>query len=262
MNLDQVYEQVLVFMEKCVTALNEQVPPPRPRRIPFKESFVFRHVEKTPRQAIVQKLARMVSTLRAAYLLLNHGFVQEQGTLERVLDEIQEDVCFLGYGIIFGDLNDSLHKTYLDAFFQEEFDFENPMNPTQRRPMVPRKKVRAYVARKDQEAAGLEPTEGVCLSRILSKTYSGYVHAASPQIMDMYGGSSPRFHMKGMRGTKIHRMHKEEIWNYFYRGLTTLSFAAKAFSNSDLRGEISAWVREFEKPESKGRMKMGTPEAE
>lgn len=80
--------------------------------------------------------------------------------------------------------------------------------------------------------------------------------------MDMYGGSPPRFHMKGMGGTKVHSTHKEEIWNYFYRGLTTLSFAVKAFSNSDLRGEISAWVREFEKPESKGRTKMGTPEAE
>lgn len=245
MNLDQVYEQVLVFMEQCVTALNEQVPPPR--RIPFKESFVFRHVEKTPYQAIVQKLARMVSTLHAAYLLLNHGFVQEQGTLERVLDEIQEDVCFLSYGIIFGDLDDSLHKTYLDAFFQEEFDFENPMNSTQRRPMVPRKKVRGYVARKDKERAELELTEGVRLSRMLSGVYSGYVHAASSHIMDMYGGNPPGFHMKGMKGTKIHCAHKEEIWNYFYRGLTTLSFAAEAFGNSGLGGKISTYVKEFEK---------------
>lgn len=82
MNLDQVYEEVLIFMEQCVNSLNEQVPPPR--RILYKESFVFRHVEKSPYQAIVQKLARIVSTLHAAYLLLNHGFVQEQATLERV----------------------------------------------------------------------------------------------------------------------------------------------------------------------------------
>ena len=245
MNLDQVYEEVLIFMEQCVNSLNEQVPPPR--RILYKESFVFRHVEKSPRQAIAQKLARMVSTLHAAYLLLNHGFVQEQATLERVLDEIQEDVCFLSYGIIFGDLNDSLHKTYLDAFFQEEFDSEDPMNSTQKRPMVPRKKIRAYIARKDRETAGREPTEGVRLYRMLSKAYSGYVHAASPHIMDMYGGNPPRFHMKGMGGTKVHRTHKEEIWNYFYRGLTTLSFAAKAFSNSGLSGKISARAKEFEK---------------
>ena len=244
MNLDRVYEEVLRFMEQCVNSLNEQVP--QPRRVPCQKSFVFRHVEKSARQAIVQKLARMVSTLHAAYLLLNHGFVQEQATLERVLDEIQEDVCFLSYGIISGDLNDSLHKKYLDVFFQEEFNFEDPMSSTQRRHMIPREKVRAYVARKDQERAGLELTEGVHLSRMLSKTYSGYVHAASPHIMDMYGGNPPRFHMKGMGETKVHRTHKEEIWNYFYRGLTTLGFAAKVFSNSDLKGQISARVKEFE----------------
>ncbi|MCY4262741.1 MAG: hypothetical protein OXC97_05450 [Candidatus Dadabacteria bacterium] len=232
-------------MEHCVNSLNEQVPPPK--RIPYGESFVFRHVEKSPYQAIVQKLARMVSTLHSAYLLLNYGFVQEQATLERILDEIQEDVCFLSYGIISGDLDESLHKKYLDAFFQEEFDSEDPMKSTQKRPTVSRRKVRAYIAKKDQEMTRLEPTKGVHLSRILSKTYSGYVHAASPHIMSMYGGSPPRFHMTGMVATKVHHMHKEEIWNYFYRGLTTLSFATKVFGNSDLDGEISACIKEFEK---------------
>ena len=44
---------------------------------------------------MVQKLARMVSTLDAARLLLEHGFVQEQAALQRVLDEIRRTYFFL-----------------------------------------------------------------------------------------------------------------------------------------------------------------------
>jgi hypothetical protein len=32
-------------------------------------------------------------------------------------------------------------------------------------------------------------------------TYSNYVHAKYPEIMDLYGGSPRRFHLDGMRGT-------------------------------------------------------------
>ena len=89
--MDHVYEQVLTYMERIVDDLARRVPQPQ-----FVEKFgAFRHVEKSICQAIVQKLARMVSTLHAARLLCNHGFVQEQAALQRILDEIQEDVLFL-----------------------------------------------------------------------------------------------------------------------------------------------------------------------
>ena len=39
MNLDQVYEEVLIFMEQCVNFLSEQVPPPR--RIPYKDHSIL-----------------------------------------------------------------------------------------------------------------------------------------------------------------------------------------------------------------------------
>ena len=56
-----------------------------------------RYVEKTTEQAIVLKLVRYVSGLRACQLLLDHRFVQELGALQRVLTDIEEDVTFLTY---------------------------------------------------------------------------------------------------------------------------------------------------------------------
>ena len=32
-------------------------------------------------------------------------------------------------------------------------------------------------------------------------TYSNYVHAKYPEVMDLYGGVPGRFHLDGMRGT-------------------------------------------------------------
>lgn len=74
--MDALYNQVLHRLDKAFRKLEGMVPPPQ------KESqgdgFVFRYREKTIHQAILQKLARVVSGLHAARLLFQHGFVQEQ----------------------------------------------------------------------------------------------------------------------------------------------------------------------------------------
>ena len=240
--MDQLYEQVLTTMEGFVNRLAKKVPPPQlVAHGALKGTFVFRHVEKLIGQAIVQKLVRMVSTLHAARLLHNHGFVQEQGALQRILDEIQEDIRFLTQGVIFGDLT-PLHKRYLDAFFEEEFDADDAIGSTQKRLMIPRKRIHSYIARR----LGLNPSLQKEISRTISKVYSGYIHAASPHIMDMYEGSPPRFYMRGMRGTTRHELHREDLWNYFYRGTAVLELAAKAFGDDVLFGKTRDYRRQFE----------------
>jgi len=228
-------------MENTVHALANRVPPPQ--LIPYKDSFVYRYVEKLIHQALIQKLARLVSSLHASRLLMEHGFVQEQASLQRMLDEMQEDISFLSFGVIHGDTT-PLHQSYLDAFFEEEFDAETALASTQKRPMIPRRKIHAYLAR--IEGAPLDPSRGVELSRTVSKAYSGYVHAASPHIMDMYSGDPPSFHLRGMRGTERHDIHRADLWNYFYRGLAAFAFAAKAFGDEKLFEKVHEFMREFE----------------
>jgi hypothetical protein len=197
--MDRLYDQALAHMEHTANDLARRVAQPRP--IPFKGDFVFRYVEKTVHQALVQKLARIVSTLHAARLLMGRGFVQEQASLQRVLDELQEDVTFLAFGVIFNDETE-LHRAYLDAFYEEEFDADSALASTPKRGMVPRKKIRAYIARVG--GAAPDAPQGAEAARTISKASSGYVRGASPQIMDMYGGNPPGFHMRGMAGTPRH----------------------------------------------------------
>lgn len=239
MRPDQLYDQALAHMERTVHGFAKRVP--QPQDVPYKDSFVFRHVEKTVHQALVQKLARLVSSLHATRLLMTHGFVQEQAALQRVLDELQEDVTFLAFGVIFGKWT-SLHDEYLAAFFEEEFDAETAIDSTQKRPMIPRKKIRAWIASME---GGLDQSRGVELTRTISKAYSGYVHAASPHIMDMYGGNPPAFHMHGMLGSPRHLEHRADLWNYFYRAIIAFGFAANAFGDEELFATIRKFADEF-----------------
>ena len=238
--MDALYLQSLRYMESTLAGLAKRVPPPQ--RVPILESFAFRYVEKSIHQAIVQKLARVISGLYAARILLESGFIQEQSALQRMLDEFQEDVIFLASAVISNDVAD-LHRTYLNAFYEEEFDKPDPVSSTQKRLMVPREKIRAYIAR--IESRGLDPSRDVALTRTISKAYSGDVHGASPHIMEMYGGNPPRFHVTDMRGTPLFSAHQDDLWHYFYRGICVFGFAAMAFGDEALSNRIERSLVEF-----------------
>ena len=239
--MDILYRQTLSHMESTLADLANRVKPPQ--RVPMLDSFVFRYVEKTIHQAIVQKLARIISGLYAARILLESGFVQEQGALQRMLDEFLEDVVFLSYAPINDDAKD-LHRRYLEAFFQEEFDKPgNPIASSQDRPMIPRRKIRAYIA--NIEGGYLDPSRGVAVTRTVDKALSGYVHGASPHIMEMYGGDPPRFHVAGLRESPLYKHHQSDLWNYFYRGICSFGFAAKAFGDEGLLSSIQSYKDAF-----------------
>jgi hypothetical protein len=244
--MDEVYEQVLRDMEVALDKLVTKVSPPQ--RVPFGTHFVFRYVEKTAQQAIVQKLARIITGLRAAHLLLKNGLIQEQAVICRVLWDLEEDVLFLSYGIMKSELETKWHKLYLDAFYEEEFDDpSNAFKSTQKRPMVSRRRIQVYLA-----AAGANDSIGNRsvnqeVARSIFKAVSGFVHAASPQIMDMYGGNPGHFHVHGMLGTPRMLEYERDIWNYFERGMAVFSIAAITFGDQELVAWILSQKKQFER---------------
>ena len=233
----------LAEMRQAFRQLETQVP--LPHAVPYRDGFVYRHVERTIQQALIQKLARIVSGLHAIDVLLINGFVQEQSVLNRTLDELGEDITFLAAAITNDSITD-LHKQYLTAFFDEEFDDpENVINSTQKRNYPPRRKIRAYVVRV-LGGDKVNPSHTTDVGDTISKAYSGYVHAASPHIMDMCGGNPPRFHISGMNGTARIGEHVRDAWNYFYRGLIDTTAVAKALGDAELVERLYRSIGEFE----------------
>jgi hypothetical protein len=240
--IDGLFQQTLKILESAFALLEKQVE--KPIKIPFKESFRFRYEQKSIYQALVQKFARIVSGLHAARILLLYGFVQEQGVLQRMLDELDEDIYFLSDAVANGKITD-LHQKYLSYFYEEEFqDSDNLAFSQQNRGMIPRKKIRAYIAR--MEGIPLDPFRFTELKKSLSKAYSGYVHGASPHIMEMYGGRPPKFHISGMLGTPRIDKHRNDLLNYFYRGILSFIVVSMAFKKQKLTDKLFQYRDWFE----------------
>jgi hypothetical protein len=190
----------------------------------------FRFQEQTIEQAIVQKLARSLSGLHSVELLLERGLFQEQGMMQRVVDEIDEDIRFLSLAVINNDVT-SLHREFLQYFYAEEFADENDVfGSHQSRGMIKREKIRAYVHSTLFSDADREKAKKA--DKILTKTYSGYVHGASPHIMDMYFREG--FDVSGALKHYRYSSHKLDARNVYYRAIIAMAFAAKAFGNEKL----------------------------
>lgn len=237
---ESLCRQCIEHMGRTVDILASRVP--APVLIDHHGKRVFRYTEQTIHQAIVLKLARLVSNLGAALLLLKSGYVHEQAALQRMITEGDEDVMFLALGVLTNDITE-LHSRFLDAFWEEEFDQPTALESTQKRPSIPRKSVNAWIAR--HPYSGIDESTGAALTTTLHKAYSGFVHGAAPQILDFYGGNPPRFHMKGMLRTPRHKEHAEDLLNYFYRAIAAFAFAAKAFGDEEMFADIREFSRDF-----------------
>lgn len=225
-----LFEFASAELEAGFQAIAEMVP--LPQLVRYGDHKVFRYVERTTAQAIVLKLARHVSCLRASQVMLSQGFGQEVAMLQRVLDESDQDILFL-CGPLLGGALEERHQQFLDYFFQEEFSESGEQNLS--RPTVGRDKVMAYNAR---TYPGMNPSDALTANRRVHKIYSGFVHGAAPHILDMYGGDPAHFHLGGFVGTPRHREHAADFLNYPYRALMTMATAAIALQVESVRQRL------------------------
>ncbi|MER9659016.1 hypothetical protein [Mesorhizobium sp. M0159] len=229
-SFDAVFNYVIVEQMAAFETISKAVPPPRLTK--HGNHSVLRFEEKTLQQALVLKSARLISGLQAGRRLLDTGFLQELGAIQRMLDEIDADIMFLAGPLIFGS-EEPPHQAYLDEFFSEEFDKPgDAIGSTQARNRVSRKKIRAYNAR--TYSFGDSVDKIVAVTETIEKAYSGFVHAAGGHTMDMYFGNPPRWHVSGMSGTFRHKESTDDFTNYVYRSVGSISFVAKSMKLDDL----------------------------
>jgi len=150
--------------------------------------------------------------------------------MQRTIDEIEQDIWFLCLAVINSDIT-GLHTEYLQYFYSEEFaDAGDLVGSRIGRGMVKRDKIRAYVHRSSLSGPELERANEV--GKTITKAYSGYIHAASPHIMDMY--FPDQFDVSGALKQYRYDSHRRDAQNVFYRAITAMAVAAKAFGNEPL----------------------------
>lgn len=228
---------------------------PDPMRVPANGDFKFRYESHTPNVVVVQKLSRIVTGLYASIALMERGLYQELAVIFRLLDEFGEDVSFMCEAIRRGEQS-NIQRRFIEEFFQEEFDTENPLLATQHRHRVSRRQIHAAIARVEENP--LNPSDSQELYRTITNANSGYVHGASEHILEMYGGNPPGYYLSGMLGTRRQPTFEDTSWNYFYRGLLSFMEAATSFGLAELRGQLYAFRTHFE--EQWGQTEWPCPE--
>lgn len=236
----QVWLDIPIIQRRWFRHLEQKIPPPK-RAIVLGIS-TFRYEEQLPEQALVQKLAREVSGLVATKKLHDSGLFQEQGVLQRTLDEINEDIAFLAFGICQEEDLPELHTRYLKAFWQEEFSEDETGLSSVGRVYPPRRKIRSYLNRfvtQEPEAANRQTAS-------ISSMNSGYIHGASPHIMDMCWGEDALFQLDGMTGTPLEPTYRQYLDNNLYRATISVGFTAKALGDVGLFEEVAEVLTRLE----------------
>jgi hypothetical protein len=179
----RIFKTTLANMRRTMRQLENAVPPPVVIEIE-PGNPQFRYVERLPLQAILMKLARLTAALHSSMVLHQVGQLQDLGAIQRIVDEQNEDVCFLCHAVINSALTPR-HDEFLREFWQEEL--ENIGTPQMRsipRHRVPRGQIRAYLANLPEN--GLNQSTAVHVTNLIGMTFSGYIHGAGSHIMELY----------------------------------------------------------------------------
>ncbi|WP_220801195.1 hypothetical protein [Roseobacter sp. OBYS 0001] len=205
-----------------------------PKPISHLDEVRYRLPNQSGFDAILLKLARYISGLNAGKLLLTNGFLQELCSLQRTLDEIHEDIFFLSLPH-FGFEKSADHDNYLNAFWEEEPEFTTFSGKQKNRHQVPRRKIRSYLANINND--GAVDHSAIATSAYLSRLYSGYVHAAAPQILELFDPQKAVFRLTGFKDSPLLLDHASDFENQFFRGVMAVHIVARIKNIDDLARE-------------------------
>jgi hypothetical protein len=189
-------------MERLLTVLAGSVPKPLFYHS-GQEHYGFRYAKPGVLHFCLLKAVRSVSALNAMIVLARGGYAQEIGVLVRTLVECTTHIEFVLDAL--GD--DGVLRSDVDKYVKGYFaDYARNSSADFKRAQVRQGIVHKHlgetldmVAEQNGLTEGRKPAETVYSNIYL--TYSNYVHAKYPEVMDMYGGTLGRFHLDGMGGT-------------------------------------------------------------
>lgn len=233
---DRNFERYATFCE-CVGAsviAEIQFIVPAPQFVDFSSNRKgYRYVEKTVQQALFLKCLRISSALQSLVLLARGGLSLDAGAIVRILEELHNDVLFLAGPLLTNQDPEPRHVQYLEEFFQEEFDHDNPLEASQSRNSVSRKHILAFNRRTFGEGFAVDVS---VLSKTLEKAFSGYIYGAACHVMDIYDGETFHVPLTYEAPPAVHL--RETVFNYFYRSLCTFAIAARACDLPELMKRI------------------------
>ena len=235
-----IYLKAIRALKGAFRELESLLPPPKETSVIGRP--VFRYSEQLIEQAIILKFARLINLITALDVLIDRGFVQEQGILQRAIDETEQDILFLALAVTNG-LRTELHDEFLRHFWQEEYgDFSAPVATRLPRGQVKRSKIRAFLHRAFGQP---DPSGADANATLIHSTYSGFVHGAAPYLMELFDEGAGRFALAGIPHNIRRIDYILDAQNSFYRALMSGAMVSKALGRAETLAKLDAALGEF-----------------
>ncbi|SDM25382.1 DUF5677 domain-containing protein [Maricaulis salignorans] len=238
-------------IEVFVSELERSLPKPNFDR----EQLGYRYESPEVTHFCLLKLARAVSALNACIELYRAGYIQEVCVLIRTIIECTTHIDFVIAG-----RQSSTGSQRADRYLSDYFADIHRGDSARKTVHVRQENVHKDVARALDEALDGIPeashytdVDTLELLSTVYRTYSNYVHARYPEVMEMYGGSRQSFHTQGMLGTpkdqecyQIIRSYSDTISNSARSMIVYLDIGELVRSNSLLVDWFATFALEGE----------------
>ncbi|MEX3014148.1 hypothetical protein [Gymnodinialimonas hymeniacidonis] len=244
--MQSLFADTLNWMDDRLYWLEKLIP--QPTKIRIEGAVAYRYPEKTPQIALVLRLARIVSGLRASTYLWSAGLLQEQAAICRMVNEFQDDVTFLTLAQLEEEQPPLLHR-FLEAFFAEENSAKNFRSGVRVKghDTPNRKNILNYISQ--HPASGGDPFTGSNASLALSFAISGYVHGSAEHIVEMFDPAKRRLVTNVWPENPFCPAHERDLRNYFYRGVLAFGFAGVALNDDSTKSSVLDFRKLYEDSE-------------
>ena len=247
-----VTERVLSQLDEWLSELAAPLLPLKavPAGPPEANGFRWAFREETERALVIGKSVRMISAIRAAFILVDLGYVTECGTLLRTVSDFAGEITSITEGVRSSNPT-AAQKKFLEQYFTpipedpDEYDaLKNEQFVTRDRLLSAHYRL-AEEGYKTNAKDSVDPVRVRKVVRYLAHMYDKYVHGAYITAMELYNGKTWRFMTSGHESVEYVHLCKAQAASKLHEAVCALAMIAVGMGMYPLAERIEATQKEL-----------------
>jgi hypothetical protein len=247
-----VTERVLAQMDGWLSELAAPLLPLKkvPAGPPEANGFRWAFREETERALVIGKSVRMISAIKAAFILVDQGYTTECGTLLRTVSDFASEITSISEGARSGTPT-AAQKKFLDQYFTPIPDDADEYDAQRREHFVTRDELLSahYRLAAELRTANVKdspnPDRVRKVFRYLAHMYDKYVHGAYITAMELYNGDTWRFMVSGHESAEYRVLCKTQAASKLHEAVCALDMVAVGMGMSQLAERIEVAQKEL-----------------
>lgn len=245
-----VTERVLVQLDEWLSELAAPLLPLKkvPAGPPEANGFRWAFREESERALVIGKSVRMISAIKAAFILVDQGYVTECGTLLRPVSDFSSEITSITEGVRSGNAT-AAQKKFLKQYFTPISEDPDEYDAQKKEEFVTRDKLLSAHYRLAEETKGMKdspnPDRVRKVLRYLAHMYDKYVHGAYITAMELYNGDSWRFMVSGHESVEYRYVCKTQAASKLHEVICALYMVALGMEMTGLAERIEGAQKEL-----------------